>query len=99
MKVNINSVRFKADQKLEDFIEEKVSKLSKYYDGVIGSEVTLKVENSDSTDNKIAEIRVAIRGNDLFAKKQCKTFEEATDTAVEALRKQLKKYKGKMKGR
>lgn len=99
MKVNINSVRFKADQKLEDFIEEKVSKLSKYYDGVIGSEVTLKVENSDTTDNKIAEIRVAIRGNDLFAKKQSKTFEEATDIAVEALRKQLTKYKGKMKGR
>ncbi|NWJ51662.1 MAG: ribosome-associated translation inhibitor RaiA [Bacteroidetes bacterium] len=97
MRININSVHFKTDRKLEDFITEKVEKLSSLYDGIVGSEVILKVENTDSPDNKIAEIRLEIRGNDLFAKKQCKTFEEATDTAVEALRKQLVKYKEKLK--
>ena len=34
-------------------------------------------------------------GKELFAKKQCKSFEEAADTAVDALRRQLKKYKDK----
>jgi putative sigma-54 modulation protein len=97
MKVNINSVHFKADKKLVDFINQKVEKLSTMYDGVIGSDVTLKVENTDSPDNKIAEIRLLIRGNDLYAKKQSKTFEEATDTAVEALRRQLTKYKDKIR--
>jgi putative sigma-54 modulation protein len=97
MRININSVHFKTDKKLEDFITEKVEKLSSLYDGIVGSEVVLKVENTDSPDNKIAEIRLEIRGNDLFAKKQCKSFEEATDTAVEALRKQLVKYKEKLK--
>ena len=97
MRININSVHFKTDKKLEDFITEKVEKLSSLYDGIVGSEVILKVENTDSPDNKIAEIRLEIRGNDLFAKKQCKSFEEATDTAVEALRKQLVKYKEKLK--
>lgn len=97
MRININSVHFKTDRKLEDFITEKVEKLSSLYDGIVGSEVILKVENTDSPENKIAEIRLEIRGNDLFAKKQCKTFEEATDTAVEALRKQLVKYKEKLK--
>ena len=97
MRININSVHFKTDRKLEDFITEKVEKLSSLYDGIVGSEVILKVENTDSPDNKIAEIRLEIRGNDLFAKKQCKSFEEATDTAVEALRKQLVKYKEKLK--
>lgn len=95
MEVNINSVHFKTDKKLENFIEKKVSKLSGMFEGVIGSEVTLKVDNSDSRDNKIAEIRILIKGYDLYAKKQSKTFEEATDTAISALKKQLEKYKEK----
>ena len=95
MEVNINSVHFKTDRKLEDFIEKKVSKLSGMYEGVIGSEVTLKLENTEARDNKVAEIRLLIKGYDLYAKKQSKTFEEATDTAINALRKQLEKYKDK----
>ena len=96
MNVQINAVKFKADKKLEDFIEQKVSKLTQFYDGVIASEVTLKVDASEKPENKIAEIRLKIPGNDLFAKKQSDTFEESTDTAVEALRRQLKKHKEKI---
>lgn len=99
MNININSIHFKADKKLEDFINVRVSKLTSMYDGVIGSEVTLKLDNSDSKENKITEIRLIIRGNDLYAKKQCKTFEEATDMSVEALKRQLRKHKEKLKGR
>jgi len=44
----------------------------------------------------VAEIKLSVPGNDIFAKKQCKTFEEATDLAVEALRRQLKKHKEKL---
>ena len=73
MNVNINSVKFKTDKKLEDFINEKVDKLSGVYDGILGSEVTLKIDNVETPDNKIAEIRLLIKGNDLFAKKQSKT--------------------------
>lgn len=97
MKVSINAVKFKADKKLESFINEKVGKLSGVYDGIIGSEVTLKVENAETHENKVAEIRLQIKGNDLFAKKQSTTFEEAADTAIEALRKQLDRYKDKFR--
>ncbi|GAB1403899.1 MAG: HPF/RaiA family ribosome-associated protein [Lentimicrobiaceae bacterium] len=95
MKVSINSVKFKTDSKLDSFINEKVEKLSGVYDGIIGSEVTLKLENVETPDNKVAEIRLLIKGNDLFARKQSNTFEEATDLAVSALRKQLGRHKGK----
>ena len=95
MKVIINAVKFKADAKLEEFINDKVGKLSGVYDGIIGSEVILKVDNVETPDNKIAEIRLLIKGNDLFAKKQSTSFEEATDTAISALRKQLDKHKSK----
>jgi len=98
MKVNINSVHFKTDKKLDSFITEKVEKLSDLYDGIIGSEVTLRVNNSEDHENKIAEIRLLVPGNDLFAKKQSKSFEEATDIAVDALRKQLTRHKEKQRG-
>jgi putative sigma-54 modulation protein len=97
MKVNINSVHFKADRKLLTFIEEKVDKLSVFYDEIIGGDVSLKVSNQPDGDNKITEIRLNVRGYDLFAKKQSNTFEESTDQAVEALRRQLNRHKEKSK--
>jgi putative sigma-54 modulation protein len=98
MKVTINSVKFKTDKKLEEFINEKVQKLTTNYNDIIGSEVILKIENGEDLENKIAEIRLLIPGNDLFAKKNCKTFEAATDQVVEALKKQLIKHKEKLRG-
>ncbi|MBN2681403.1 MAG: ribosome-associated translation inhibitor RaiA [Bacteroidales bacterium] len=98
MNIKIHSLRFDADSKLEEFIETKVAKLNQYYEGIIGVEVTLKLDKAQNTENKVTEIKLEIPGNDLFAKKQSKSFEAATDTAVEALRRQLKKYKGKVRG-
>jgi putative sigma-54 modulation protein len=95
MKVKIQSLHFDADQKLLDFIDEKVNKLVTFNSSIIDAEVTLRLENSSTSENKIAEIKLLVPGPDLFAKRQCKTFEEATDQAVEALRRQLKKSKEK----
>ncbi len=98
MKVTISSIHFKADVKLEDFIREKTAKLANLFDGVIGCDVILKVDAASNNENKIAEIRVLIPGNDLFAKKQAKSFEEAVDNAVDALKRQVKKHKQKLRG-
>jgi putative sigma-54 modulation protein len=99
MNTKINSVHFKADKKLEAFINERLEKLHTFFDGVISSEVMLKVDNSETPDNKIAEVRLVVKGYDLFAKKESATFEAATDLAVEALRKQLVKHKEKVRGK
>ena len=98
MKVKIQSIHFDADKKLLDFIQEKVTKLETYYDQILRSEVVLKIDKSDVSENKVVEIRVYIPGNDLFVKKQCKSFEESVDIAVEALRKQITKHKEKARG-
>ena len=95
MKVMINSVHFKADQKLEDFITQKVEKLCAKHSEVINAEVSLKLDNTDTPENKIADIRLVLRGDDLYASKQSKTFEESIDTSIDALKKQLETYKGK----
>ena len=98
MNINISSLHFKTDQKLELFIADKVEKLNKIYDHIIGAEVILKLENTDKPENKTAEIRMKIKGNDALANKTAKTFEEAIDLALEALKKQLKKIKDKERG-
>jgi len=98
MNITFNSVHFKADQKLETFISEKLEKLSKIHDGIIGFDVTMKLENTDNQKNKNVDIRAKIRGNDAIAQKTAKTFEEATDGAISALKKQLLKVKDKVRG-
>lgn len=98
MNVIINSVHFKADKKLEVFIREKLEKLHTFFEGVIGGEVILKTENSETRENKIAEVRLLVKGYDLFAKKEAATFEAAIDLASDALRKQLVKHKEKVRG-
>ncbi|MEO8794637.1 MAG: ribosome-associated translation inhibitor RaiA [Daejeonella sp.] len=95
MKIRVQSIHFTADSKLLDFIQKKTDKLDQFFDQIISGEVYLKLENTEDEENKISEIKLLIPGNDLFAKEQCKTFEEATDKAVESLRRQIEKHKVK----
>ncbi|MBE7176186.1 MAG: ribosome-associated translation inhibitor RaiA [Mucilaginibacter polytrichastri] len=97
MKIQVQSIHFSADQKLLEFIQKKVDKLDQFFDHIITGEVYLKLENVEDEANKITEIKVQIPGNILFAKEQCKTFEEATDLAIESLRKQVAKHKTKVR--
>lgn len=95
MQVKVQSIHFDADIKLITFVEEKLQKLATFHDRIIKSEVFLRLDKSDVNENKIAEVKLSIPGKELFAKKQCKTFEEATDVAVDALRKQIDKHRAK----
>jgi len=96
MDIKVHSIHFKADQKLIDFINEKVNKLQLFFDNIIVSEVFLRIDKNVDKENKIAEVKIMIPGKELFAKKQCKTFEEAADLCVGALETQVKKHKGKL---
>lgn len=96
MEVQVHSIHFTADKKLINFINEKVSKLDLFFDNIIACEVYLKLDKSQEKENKISEVKLLIPGRTLIAKKQCKSFEEATDLASEALRKQVKKHKEKV---
>ncbi len=98
MDIKIQSIHFDADQKLLDFIRDKVSRLDSIHDGIIGAEVILRLDKSSDTENKVGEIKLLVPGTDLFVKKQCKTFEEAIDSGVEAMRKQAMKHKEKLRG-
>jgi putative sigma-54 modulation protein len=98
MNIQVKTVHFTADQKLIDFVNKKVSKLDTYFEGIIGVEVIMKVDKPETANNKIAEIILSIPGCDhLFAEKQSDSFEESLDLAIEAIRRQLTKFKEKQK--
>lgn len=98
MNINLNAVHFTPDQKLVDFANKKLNKLGVFFEGVISAELTLKVLKPEAAENKIAEIKLSIPTTDyLFAKKQADSFEEAIDLAVDAIRRQLTKFKEKLK--
>ncbi|MDH5603314.1 MAG: ribosome-associated translation inhibitor RaiA [Cyclobacteriaceae bacterium] len=95
MKLQMHSIHFTADNKLLNYIQKKVDKLETFYDRIVDGEVFLKLNNS-SVENKTVEIKLNIPGVQIFAKEDSKTFEDATDMAVEGLRRQLKKHKEKI---
>lgn len=98
MNVKIQSIKFDADQKLIDFINAKLSKVSRFYDGIIGAEVYLKLENTQDTENKIVEVKLLIPGDDVFVERKARKFEEALDDCVEVLKRQVAKHKEKQRG-
>ncbi|RMG86311.1 MAG: ribosome-associated translation inhibitor RaiA [Bacteroidetes bacterium] len=97
MKVQTESVKFKADQKLITHIEKKLSKLDQFFDRIIGAEVKLRLENSGQVRDKIVEIRLSVPGTALFAKETSKSFEAATDLVLDNLKRQIAKYKAKLR--
>lgn len=96
MQVKVQSIQFSADQKLVSFINQKVNKLNLFFDNILVSEVFLKIIRANSNNNKLVEIKINIPGKELFAKKKCQSFEAATDEAVDAIRRQINKHKGKI---
>ncbi|HMQ00076.1 MAG TPA: ribosome-associated translation inhibitor RaiA [Cyclobacteriaceae bacterium] len=96
MKIQVHSIRFDADQKLLDFIQKKLDKLDTFYDRIVDAEVFLRL-NNEGVENKTVEVKLNVPGQQLFAKEQAKSFEEATDEATESLRRQISKFKEKLR--
>jgi putative sigma-54 modulation protein len=97
MKVSVHAVNFNVDRKLVDFIQERLSKLEKYYDKVVSTDVFLKVEKTSDKENKVVEVKIHVPGDDFMVKKQCKTFEEAIEVSAESLERLLIKRKEKIR--
>ena len=92
----MHSIRFDADQKLIKFIQKKADKLDKFFDRIIDGEVFMRLDKDNNMENKIIEIKINIPRNQLFARERAKTFEAASDQAIDALKKQIMKHKDKI---
>ncbi|GAB1417016.1 ribosome-associated translation inhibitor RaiA [Paludibacter sp.] len=96
MKLRIQSINFDSTQKLEAYISKKTQKVNRLFDEILNVEVYLKVIKPETVSNKEAEIKISVPSADFFASKVCDTFEEAVDLSLEAIEKQIMKYKEKL---
>jgi ribosomal subunit interface protein len=95
MKIIIQTPGFKASQKLQSFVREKLEKLEELYPKILEARVVLRLDKSEDQQNKASEIILSVRGKDLFASKQTDTFEESVTKVTTALRRQLAAAKSK----
>lgn len=95
MDIKIQPIHFKVTERLEEHINKKVSKLEKLNDQIISADVILKVVKPETSNNKNAEIKVRVPNAEFFAEKTADSFEEAVDTALVAIEKQITKSKEK----
>ena len=70
-----------------------------FFDGILLAEVTLKVVKPETANNKQAGVKLLVRNGECFAEKINDSFEGAIDECVEALEKQLVKFKEKSRAK
>ena len=94
MEINVKSLKFNADQKLLDFVQKKVTKLSRFFEGMDTVEVTLSL--SKEPDNKNVKLQTRVLGQDLVITRNAKTFEDAVTVAVDAMKESIVRSKEKV---
>lgn len=97
MKIRTQAIHFKADTALLEYVDKKLSKLDTYFDRITEAEVTLKLENSGQVRDKIVEMKLNVPGTALFGSESDKTFEAGVDAMVDNMKRQLLKYKEKVR--
>ncbi len=96
MNVQIQSVKFDADTRLVEFVNAKMAKLDRFAERSTGADVILKLDKDVEKGNKIATISLHMPGEELVATHQARSFEEAIDEAIDALKHQIEKFKAKV---
>lgn len=93
MDIKVQSIKFNADQKLLDYIDKKVGKISKFFDGIIRAEVNLSL--LADPQNKNVQIKAVIPGDDIVVERHADTFEAAVVDCVDVLKELLTAAKEK----
>ena len=97
MQVIITGKGIELTEAIKDYVEGKISALDKFYDHIIRASVVVGVENHHHLkgDVFIAECKLEVPGNDVFASKNEKTLYKAVDKVRDYLEGELKKHKTK----
>lgn len=93
MKITVHAMGLTPHEPLEERLNKKIGKLNTFYDRIQECQVYLKVENSSNKENKTAEIKLVVPGEDIVVKKTCSSFEESIDQCVDTAKKLLIKKK------
>ncbi len=93
MEINVTFRHAETSPVLQNHIEEKVRKLSKYFIKPVITHVTLNVEGS----RHVAEVSMTENHNVFNAREMSHDMYLSVDRALEKLERQLKKHKERVK--
>ena len=93
MDVKIQSLKFDAGQPLLEFVEKKMSRLERFESNSTGVDVILKLDKDSEKGNKLALVTLHVPGADIVSEQRARTFEEAVDLALDAVKRQIEKRK------
>lgn len=96
MQTRITARHFNASPRLREHAAERLAKLERFYDGITNAHVVL-TNTRDQAAGRYAEITLTVKRQHLKAEDTAPTYEQAIDNCVERLRRQILRYKGKLK--
>lgn len=95
MHIQITARQFHASQRLHEYARKKIERLSKYYDGITGVRVTMSKDGQPEVNQ--VEMSASVHRQQLVASAEGSTHEEAVDECVDRLKRQVVRYKDKLR--
>lgn len=92
MEIKLKAIKFDAGEKLTAFVEKKVSRLEKFFEGAV-NEVEVSLE--DLKEGKKAKIQIHVPGDELIIERIADTFENSITECVDAMKEKLTRAKEK----
>ncbi|RKX22517.1 MAG: ribosome-associated translation inhibitor RaiA, partial [Candidatus Zixiibacteriota bacterium] len=86
---------FDLTPELREHVESEIEKLTRYFENIISSDVILDVEKYRQT----AEIKVKVYNAVITGSADSNDMYASIEMSVDKVKKQLKKYKGKLKNK
>lgn len=96
MEIRIQAIHFEIADRLETFINKKIERLVRRNETISEADINLRVIKPETAMNKEAVVKIVVpQHEDVIATKIADSFEEAVDLAIEAVDRQLDKFKQK----
>lgn len=96
MQMQFTARHFDASPELRDYAEQRLEKLHRYYDGITNASVTV-TRGGNGIPEWTAEVAVRVYRQTLTARATEPTHEQAIDNCTERLRRQIMRYKAKIR--
>lgn len=98
MNIIINGKNIELTESLSNYVHEKFSKLSTYFEHILEIDVTLSVEPiKNKEERQIVEVTIWANGSVLRASESSPDMYASIDLVIDKLERQLIKYKEKLK--
>lgn len=95
MLTKITARHFDLTPELKARAEKELESLQRYFDNIVAAELEMEVERH----RKLAELKVKVYNTVLTATGETNEMHLSIDQAVDKIKSQLKKHKGKLKDR